>query len=127
MNFSYTDHYGRSTFGNVEFTGNNTVTLVNGMRAFGTVNVTGTTVVTGSTTLFHQGQLTTAVGTSLAGLAGTELNVGGAIFPQIAGANPPQVTLNSGGVVTLASASVTLPGNLVVTGSTTLEPCPPPS
>jgi hypothetical protein len=121
VNFSYTDGFHRSTFGSVEFTGNNTVTLVNGMRAFGSATLTGTTTLTGGTTLFHMGQLTTASGTSLAGLAGTELNSGGAFFPIIAGASPPQVTLNAGAAVKLPVATVAFPGNLVVTGGTTLD------
>jgi hypothetical protein len=115
VNFTYTDGYTRSTFGNVEFTGSANVTLVNNMRVFGTVTVTGTSKVAGGT-IYHGGQLTTSAGTDLSGLASTELNGTGAIFPLIAGVGPGVVNLVNGELgaitVSLPTPSVTLPTNL---------------
>ncbi|MES2176378.1 MAG: Ig-like domain-containing protein [Gemmatimonadota bacterium] len=120
VNFAYTSNNSQSSFGRVEFIGNNTVTLVNGLRAFGSVSVTGTTALTGGT-LYHGGLLTTASGTSLAGLAATELITAGTSFPAIGGAPPAEVRLNSGAVVTLVSNTVTLGAGLVLTNGTTLD------
>ncbi len=82
------------------------------MRVLGTVTATNGTILTGGTTIFHIGQLTTTAGTDLGGLASTELNGGGAIFPLIAGVGPPVVNLVGGIGVTLPVATVTLPTNL---------------
>jgi hypothetical protein len=120
VNFYYTDNWNRSTFGNVEFTGNNTVTLANHMRVHGTVTVTGTSKVAGGT-LFHGGQLTTSAGSDLSGLGYTQLNGGGAVFPLIAGVGPGEVQIAGAMTVTLPQAAVTLPTNLTTHGSAVLD------
>jgi hypothetical protein len=120
VNFYYTDNWSRSTFGNVEFTGNNTVTLANNMRVHGTVTVTGTTKVAGGT-LFHGGQLTSGASTDLSGLGFTQLNGGGAVFPLIGGVGPGEVQIAGAMTVSLPQASVTLPTNLTTHSSAVLD------
>ncbi|MBI5600151.1 MAG: hypothetical protein HY944_01145, partial [Gemmatimonadetes bacterium] len=120
VNFYYTDNWGRSTFGNVEFTGNNTVTLANNMRVHGTVTVTGTSKVVGGT-LFHGGQLTAGASTDLGGLGYTQLNGGGAVFPLIGGVGPGEVQVAGAMTVTLPQAAVTLPSNLTTHSGTVLD------
>ncbi|MHB8839705.1 MAG: hypothetical protein ACYC7F_12245 [Gemmatimonadaceae bacterium] len=120
VNFYYTDNYSRSTFGNVEFTGNNTVTLANNMRVRGAVNVTGTTKVAGGT-LYHGGQLITGGSTDLSGLGYTQLTGGGAVFPLIAGVGPGEVQLAGNMTVTLPQAAVTLPTNLTTHSGAVLD------
>ncbi len=120
VNFYYTDNWSRSTFGNVEFTGNNTVTLTNNMRVFGTVSVTGTSRVAGGT-IYHGGQLTTSAGSDLSGLGYTQLNGGGAVFPLIGGVGPGEVQIAGAMTVTLPQAAVTLPTNLTTHSSAVLD------
>jgi adhesin/invasin len=118
--FSAEGHH-RETFGRVEFIGNNTVTLLNHIRSHGAVTVSGTTTLTGGFGILHYGQLTAAAGTNLSGLAYTQLEANGAVFPLIAGVAPPVVHLASGGVVTLPNASVTLPTSLATHSGTVLD------
>ena len=121
INFALTGNYSASTFGRVEFTGGNTVTLASNMRVHGTVSVTSNTTITGAgKTLFHIGALTTTAGTSLAGLASTQQN-GGGTFPLIAGTPPPALDLVGGFTATLPSAAVTFPGNLAIHGNAILD------
>lgn len=120
VNFYYTDNWARSTFGHVEFTGNNTVTLTNNMRVHGTVTVTGTSKVTGGT-LFHGAQLTTSAGSDLSGLGYTQLNGGGAVFPLIAGVGPGEVQIAGSMTVTLPAAAVTLPTHLTTHSGAVLD------
>ncbi len=120
VNFYYTDNWSRSTFGNVEFTGGNTVTLVNNMRVHGTVTVTGATKVAGGT-VYHGGQLTTSAASDLSGLGYTQLNGGGAVFPLIAGVGPGEMQIAGAMTVTLPQAAVTLPTNLTTHSGAVLD------
>ncbi|MFA6167154.1 MAG: Ig-like domain-containing protein, partial [Gemmatimonadaceae bacterium] len=120
VNFYYTDNWSRSTFGTVEFAGNNTVTLANNMRVHGAVTVSGTSKVTGGT-LYHGGQLTTGAGTDLSGLGYTQLNGGGAIFPLISGVGPGEVQIAGAMTVSLPQASITLPTNLTTHSGAVLD------
>ncbi len=123
INFFYShEGYHRETFGNIEFIGNNTVTLVNSIRALGAVTVSGTTAITGAGKgIFHVGQMEAVAGTSLSGLAFTQLDGSGAVFPLISGTPPPIVHVSTGGTVMLPTGTVTLPTSLATHNSTVLD------
>ncbi len=116
------ESYGRESFGHVEFTGDNTVTLANSIRVHNTVSVTGTTKVMGSgKVIYHGGQLTAAAGTDLSGLSYTQLNGGGAVLPLISGVGPGEVQIVGGMTVSLPSASVTVPSSLTIHSGAVLD------
>ncbi len=99
----------QTRFENVELSNAAGITLSTPVMAHGSVSVLGTTSLSGGR--LYTGPLTTAAGTSLAGLSDAFVYAG-TVFPQILGAGPPRTYLGTG--TTVPAFNGTLPSSLSV-------------